>query len=97
MVEVFVLDQDLETRVRLAAARVAQLRRSITRSNALRDLDAQIVREAVAAGHRRGAAFSIADTFGDAVAARLAEIDRLEGGRPGGRNVVALRRARGAA
>lgn len=97
MVEVFVLDQDAETRVRLAAARVAQLRRSITRSNALRDLDAQIVREAVAAGHRRGAAFTLADTFADALAARLTEIDRLEGGHPGGSNVVALRRAGGAA
>lgn len=97
MVEVFVLDQDTHTRVRLEAARIFRLRRPITRSNALRDLDRQIVREAASAGHRRGAAFSIADDFLDAVRARLTELERQVGECTVARNVVRLHQREGAA
>lgn len=97
MVEVFILDPDAETRARLEALRIFSLRRQITRSNALRALDAQIIREATAAGHRRGAALSIADTFMDAVAARIAEIEKLAGKCAGRANIVNLPRKEAAA
>jgi len=97
MVEVFILDQDTNTRVRLEAARIFRMRRHITRSNALRDLDRQIVREAAAAGHRRGAAFSVADCFVEAVMARLTELERQGGECAAAQNVVRMRRREGAA
>lgn len=91
------LPHSLEHRVRLEAARIHGCRRQITRSNALRDLDAQIVREATEAGLRRGEALSFADTIMDLVAARLAALDRLSGDVIVTRNVIPLRRAGAAA
>ncbi|MFC3076356.1 hypothetical protein [Shinella pollutisoli] len=92
MAEVFVLPDADESRVRLEAARIARLRRQITRSNALRDLDRQIIREAAAAGLRRGAAFHRADLFLDAVKRRMDELERLRGECIITRNIVPLRR-----
>jgi len=91
MVEVFVLPEDDLARVRLEAARIAGLRRQITKSHALRDLDRQIIREAVAAGLRRGEAFQRADLFLDAVKHRIAEMERLQGECIIVRNIVPLR------
>lgn len=64
-------------RVRFEAARIHKLRRPITQHKALKALDAALIREALAAGLRRGAALSWADTMMDAVHARLAELDQL--------------------
>lgn len=97
MLELFVLDQGTDTRVRLEAARIHRMRRPITRSNALRDLDRQIVREAAAAGHRRGAAFSVADGFLEAVRARLTELERQSGECTVAQNIVKMRKREGAA
>lgn len=77
MVEIFILDPDETTHIRLQAARIAKMRRPITRTNALKQLDRDLVREATVAGLRRGAAFLHADRIMDAVCARLAELDRL--------------------
>lgn len=97
MVEVVVLPEPDENRVRLEAARIARFRRPITRSNALRDLDRQLIKEAVAGGLRRGAAFHRADLFIDAVQRRMRELERQAGECTVVRNVVPLRREGAAA
>jgi hypothetical protein len=91
MVEVIVLHEDFEKRVRVEAARIHRLRRRITRSNAMRDLDRQIVREAVAQGASRGRAFGTADEFMSRLAARLLELDTLSG-EPAKPNVYRMKR-----
>lgn len=96
MFELYVLPDADQSRVRLEAARIGSFRRRITRSNALRDLDRQIIREGVAAGLGRGAAFQRADVFIDAVKQRITEIERLQGECIITRNVIPLRQ-RGAA
>lgn len=97
MVEIFVLpDRDM-ARVRLEAARIFRMRRPITRSNALRDLDRILIREGAAAGLRRGAAFHRADMLIDAVKARMQELERQAGEIVVIRNVVPLKRREGAA
>lgn len=97
MVEILVLPDRDVARVRLEAARIFRMRRPITRSNALRDLDRVLIREGAAAGLRRGAAFHRADMFIDAVKARMHELERQAGEVVVIRNVVPLKRRRGAA
>ncbi|MNE56250.1 hypothetical protein D3C80_1511450 [compost metagenome] len=91
MVEVTILPDSDMIRVRLEAARIAGLRRPITRSNALRELDRQLIREGAALGLRRGAAFHRADMIIDAVNARMRELERQAGTVIVVRNVVSLR------
>lgn len=64
-------------RVRFEAARIHKLRRPIAKHRALKALDAALIREALAAGLRRGAALGWADAMMDGVHARLAELDQL--------------------
>jgi hypothetical protein len=97
MVEVTVLPESDENRVRLEAARITRMRRPITRSNALRELDRALIKEGFAAGLRRGAAFHRADCITDAVQRRMRELERQAGECTVVRNVVPLRREGAAA
>ncbi|MGV0909576.1 hypothetical protein [Martelella sp. FOR1707] len=67
-------DMDL---VRREAARIRKMRRRLTRERALIAFDQNVVRGGMLAGMRRGAAITRADALGDALRARLAELDEL--------------------
>jgi hypothetical protein len=97
MAEIVALPLTATCRIRLEAARIHRLRRPITQSNAIRDLDRQIIREATGQGMRRGEALTFADAVMDAVAARLMELERQRGELIITRNVLHLRRAGAAA
>lgn len=97
MVEVFVLPDSDAARVRMEAARIFKLRREISRKNALRELDCQMVKEAAAAGMRRGEAFTRADAFLEAINARLTELERQAGQCTIVRNIVPISRKGAAA
>ncbi len=74
MVEVFVLSHDDETLVRLEAAKLCG-KRNITKINRLRELERQLILEAVRGGAKRWEAIKRADEFAAALGVRLAIIE----------------------
>lgn len=79
MTTIVQIPQSLQSRIRFEANRIQKHKRPITRRNALLALDRALIKEALSAGKRRGAALSFADSFMDAVNHRIAELDKLAG------------------
>ncbi|GAK71177.1 hypothetical protein RRU01S_15_01020 [Agrobacterium rubi TR3 = NBRC 13261] len=74
MVELFVLDQSDEVLVRLEAAKLCG-KRQLTKINRLRELERQLILEAVRGGAKRWEAIKRADEFAAALGVRLAIIE----------------------